>query len=465
MSRRARRVCVVLTLAFFLSIVIPQTSMAKQNLLEIEKSAPQKGQGELYWLSTRDPKEAREKIKQLRQGKSPEELGVKPARQFSPREQTLEQMEKEVEAAKTKRTYPVHLPLVKADGANAEVGAQAWNPPPFSYDFVQFEECVNKDNVGATGWIKNHYAYCWSDYAYYTACPYPSCDYVQFRFTLIGYGSNGQRTVSYKYFIDNIFATRPSWANGTKVTVEIQCDGVSDTLDCRSETNSPDTRPLAKWKNHNQGSAVFTSEPPPYSETNRDRVSYMDIWPRVTIVPPGPPTIIVPGVMDGPKEKIRADSARYMFVFWPRFYRSQGAIFANVMPTFYYDMNDPYFDVMKEAFQHHKDALTAPGSIVPGLRPKPPLTRLYPRYDSEAHNANIRAKERACSQLTKPGDGYECDEFPFATTYEGAAQGAGKFSVRYIPTEANNTHGRWLGAWYAYDRILHRDQFYIGFHE
>lgn len=100
--------------------------------------------------------------------------------------------------------------------------------------------------------------------------------------------------------------------------------------------------------------------------------------------------------------------------------------------------------------------------LIPGIRPRSPLTRLYPNYDMGLYRENINAKNRACSQLTKPGDDYECDKFPFATTYEGAAQGAGKFSVRYIPPEANNTHGRLLGAWYAYERILHKDAFYIG---
>ncbi|MGE7903453.1 hypothetical protein ACQKNS_03515 [Peribacillus sp. NPDC094092] len=68
-----------------------------------------------------------------------------------------------------------------------------------------------------------------------------------------------------------------------------------------------------------------------------------------------------------------------------------------------------------------------------------------------------------CSKLSKPEE-YECEEFPLAA-YEGAGTGDVRFLVRYIPRAANNTYGRWLGAWYAYDRILHKDQFYIGFIE
>lgn len=200
----------------------------------------------------------------------------------------------------------------------------------------------------------------------------------------------------------------------------------------------------------------------------------MDFWPRILVDPPGRKTVEIP--IDLPIVVARADSAHYMYVPQPFFYQDEGSVFlgtkdnANaelerVVPTLYYEMNNPYYSVMKEAFQHHYDALMAPGSLIPGMRPRPPLTRLYRFYDWEQYRKNINAKNQACSQLTKPGDDYECDEFPFATTYEGAAQGAGKFSVRYIPAVANNTHGRLLGAWYAYERILHKDAFYIGFRE
>ncbi|MFJ7931860.1 NucA/NucB deoxyribonuclease domain-containing protein [Peribacillus sp. NPDC096448] len=157
------------------------------------------------------------------------------------------------------------------------------------------------------------------------------------------------------------------------------------------------------------------------------------------------------------------DSADYMFVLNPHFYH-EGSIFANVQLVFYYDMNNSYFNVMLEAFQHHKDALTSPGSLIPGIQGRPPLTRMYSKYDLVQYNVNRKAKDAACSKLSKP-ERYECDKFPFASTYEGAGIGDGRFSVRYIPRAANNTHGRWLAPWYAYDRILHKDQFYIGFNE
>jgi len=467
--KRARWASIIITLAFLLSVIVPQASLAKQETTQVKVES---GKGpQAYWIPTSDPKEAKKVIRQLEKGKSPEELGLIPASQHQLVKQTLEQKQKEVKNAKIKGTYPVDLPKT------TEATTQAWNPPPFNYDDVTFEECVEHKNA-SKGWIKNRYAYCFSGTVVYSnpvGCgPSPFfCDWVAFRFTVIGHAYNGMRTVDFRYKIDRVDSDIDSisWRNGTKVSVGIMCEGTHPSLDCHGD-HSWDTRTLAKWRNaDSDGAKIFDSDPPPITVGNRDQVSYMDFWPRILVDPPGRKNHEI--VMDLPIVVVRADSADYMYVF-PNFYPKEGSVFLGtkdnrnaelerVVPTLYYEMTNPYYSVMKEAFQHHYDALMAPGSIIPGIRPRAPLTRLYRYYDMEQYRKNIDAKDQACSQLTRPGDDYQCDEFPFATTYEGAAQGAGKFSVRYIPTTANNTHGRLLGAWYAYERILHKDAFYINF--
>ncbi|MGG0413633.1 NucA/NucB deoxyribonuclease domain-containing protein [Peribacillus simplex] len=466
MKRNSLWLSVTLTLTLVFNFLVTSKSIeAKQNQVSEVKETGEmessKGKPQMYFIPTNDPEKADEVIKQLQQGKSPKELGLISDQQHAPRKQTLEQMASE--AAKSKKTYPVKMDLVKTADAGDD-----WTPPPFEYDDIQFDACVENENA-SKGWIKNHYSYCWSNYIVYSdpaGCGPSSfpffCDWVSFRLTVIGNGYNGQRTVSYNYKVDDIQTDLDSrgWI-GSKVSVSIKCDGISENRDCLGD-DSPTTRTLAQWRSNDDGSTIFDSDPPPITAGNKDQVSFMDLWPRVTIDPPG--NKYPPLTEDGPKEKIRMDSADYMFVFNPNFYPKEGAIFANVQPVFYYDMNNSYFNIMTEAFQHHKDALTSPGSLIPGIQGRPPLTRLYSKYDSVQYNANRKAKDAACSKLSKP-EGYECDEFPFASTYEGAGAGDGRFSVRYIPRAANNTHGRWLAAWYAYDRILHKDQFYIGFNE
>lgn len=61
----------------------------------------------------------------------------------------------------------------------------------------------------------------------------------------------------------------------------------------------------------------------------------------------------------------------------------------------------------------------------------------------------------------------ECDEFPFASSYEGAAAPQYEanypygYSVKYIPGASNSSAGTKLGNWYSFDRILDGDRYYV----
>lgn len=88
-------------------------------------------------------------------------------------------------------------------------------------------------------------------------------------------------------------------------------------------------------------------------------------------------------------------------------------------------------------------------------------------------------RSRACpSYLTIPS-GYSCDEYPFASTTQGAMNGgqvrifsgchlttvAGSGSLGYsrclVPTTANSSQGGSMSAFYRNQRILHDDQYYV----
>ncbi|WP_078623251.1 NucA/NucB deoxyribonuclease domain-containing protein [Streptomyces prunicolor] len=64
----------------------------------------------------------------------------------------------------------------------------------------------------------------------------------------------------------------------------------------------------------------------------------------------------------------------------------------------------------------------------------------------------------------------DCEEFPFATTYEGAAQhvydataSADNFSAKMIDSAENQAGGSQLGVYYGYNRIIDGsdDTFYV----
>ncbi|MFG2434647.1 NucA/NucB deoxyribonuclease domain-containing protein [Streptomyces sp. NPDC048508] len=108
----------------------------------------------------------------------------------------------------------------------------------------------------------------------------------------------------------------------------------------------------------------------------------------------------------------------------------------------------------------HKAGKQIPGSVDSGK----PLTRLYDQWDtaaSQQKQKNETGKNRACLTLPAPPTGYDCDEFPFASTWEGAGVGDDNFSVRYVDAGENRSAGGTLSAWYGADRILHKDAFYV----
>ncbi|MFE3578985.1 ricin-type beta-trefoil lectin domain protein [Streptomyces vinaceus] len=169
----------------------------------------------------------------------------------------------------------------------------------------------------------------------------------------------------------------------------------------------------------------------------------------------------------GPDQGMRMDSAAYLSVFGKG---GEGAIFNRAGAWFAYDYNDAS---VKQVAEHIFSAYVNPASTDPRIEPakKIPgwrgtsteLTRNWPGFNSAAQQVadlNESAKNAACRKITKGNPDYECDEFPFASTVEGAGSGD-NFSVRYVPKTANRSAGGKLSSWYAQDRILHGDKFQV----
>lgn len=57
--------------------------------------------------------------------------------------------------------------------------------------------------------------------------------------------------------------------------------------------------------------------------------------------------------------------------------------------------------------------------------------------------------------------GMQCDEFPYASSKQGAKDANGHFSIKYIPTGENNMHGRYLSAFYSRYRVGTDNKFWV----
>lgn len=120
---------------------------------------------------------------------------------------------------------------------------------------------------------------------------------------------------------------------------------------------------------------------------------------------------------------------------------------------------------------HIKKGFTQPGQTkppfsrkrLPGQTADSPLTRLY--YDAARRKKNRSRSVYNCTKYF--GDTYsqggtkECDEYPFATTYQGAAgsdydprQDPNNFSVMPVAKAENGAAGTLLGQYYTLNRII-----------
>ncbi|GAB2968175.1 hypothetical protein GCM10027184_16490 [Saccharothrix stipae] len=113
------------------------------------------------------------------------------------------------------------------------------------------------------------------------------------------------------------------------------------------------------------------------------------------------------------------------------------------------------------------------GKKVPGRFGESELHRLYKAYDTNKKIPASRRKiKRTCrdyfsSNYTRGPGGMkmECDEYPFATTYENAAlvdpQSVWNYAVRPVPRTDNGAAGNYYGEWLSRDRLLDGDPFYV----
>jgi len=147
----------------------------------------------------------------------------------------------------------------------------------------------------------------------------------------------------------------------------------------------------------------------------------------------------------------------------PGFRTPSACIFNNVSPFLVYDMSDTAFPItdVGNHIRNAQDSLGAPGKFANGAPVGPPLTRLR---DATKKRANYRASKAICDtmQTATPPRTLQCDEYPFQSTYQGTATSPNTpHSAQLLSAVQNREAGTQLGNYYAWDRILDGDQFWV----
>lgn len=325
------------------------------------------------------------------------------------------------------------------------------------------EQCEDQDAaLDETGWFRDRFSQCtrrtWIIVVFLNGVPVGD---VTSKITMLGYGSNGSREIRYVVYVDDIKKTAAPNLILETLQIQVNFAGCSSPqVDCPLLTGRD--APVAAWRLQDDWSVSFTS--PDVAGGGEQRVPqtlYLRLWAHS----PQPDFVFDPP-FDSSTSRSRYDSATYVGA-------SRGAVFTDYQMVFPVNLNDPTQD---ESARHILDAQEHPertfpswvGKSVPGKTE--PLTRLY-TPDGQLKESNRTKSIAMCKNVWGEYDGsvQQCDEYPFASTYQGAMTGAPKpsdlqrYSVRVIDGNDNVHVGRDLleNNFYKTNRVLDKDQFTV----
>jgi hypothetical protein len=369
------------------------------------------------------------------------------------------------------------------------------------YQYVTADECEAQWEAASRdqGWIKNRYSYCQIHMLAMPAVecrifPRPSCRTAGIflsRNRLMGFGKNGgaehvstSRWADFHLNVDVIQATGPFARSGAELSAEIECEGnyldedypQTDANACFGGLNKETEKSIKDWR--------------------KDGFARLDLLSQASTPAAHMGEQIGTGVFhieyefdlpwyfqfldtESPEGGMRFDSAWYLQS------HKLGSVFDRAVPGMSYTLSDP---AVGGVARHIDDARTNPGATLPaqpdkhlaGASPGDPIHRLAQAKgpdQNHRYNENRRIVRNFCrtramqdlrDSLPTAGGPYDCDEYAFASTYEGAArylfdgaQYQRHYSARWVNSDVNQEAGRRLGRWYDIDRILDGEDFFL----
>ncbi|MEU6392387.1 hypothetical protein [Streptomyces sp. NPDC046939] len=251
-----------------------------------------------------------------------------------------------------------------------------------------------------------------------------------------------------------------------------------------SGTRGPATLPYAVWDNSTDW-YYWDIQNRETAGVGRDKISLNQFFLEWESTDP-PFTTIQTGRSHG--RVMRCDSGDYFNKF-PNLSYPKACVFAEVTSRLTFDSRD---DNINEVAEHIRTAQNNPNAtwpkLVPEGQPQPRDKRIPGKYEptnpnavglhriTEKHEpgwykANRDHVRGACYKEGDLKDLYwdtglpnrpiggleECDEYPMASTLEGAAHPDWDFSVRAVDKDDNGRAGNALQDYYVYDRVLSWD--------
>lgn len=325
------------------------------------------------------------------------------------------------------------------------------------YAPITYSECQSNPSLSNRpgGWIKNHYTWCQIAYGgeVYFNSSGTAIDSVSYRITVLGGGSNGARSVAVSVKIDNItFMVNGNGYLKQGSALVTLATGAAPSGSCINSNTVGVGRRYTLWATNPE--ATFTLTSPQASTPSPDFIGLCAFRPNVYMNASATNGVAPDGT------GVRFDTGRSMSP-------ASGAIFDRVVGTIAFSQSPVGGSVtasqgVQAVAKHIQDALTNPASTFPP-GPKTVPSLLTRSTDGTLIDAN-RARSRAvCTQFSGAYNGavLNCDEYPPASTRQGARNAGNNFSARVLNAIQNQRAGRQLGAFYNADRIIDGAQFFV----
>ncbi|MET7305191.1 NucA/NucB deoxyribonuclease domain-containing protein [Embleya sp. NPDC005575] len=328
---------------------------------------------------------------------------------------------------------------------------------------MTLQECAtNAESTSPFGLALHHYFYCQSQKikVNHVRCNQSGgdCDTVGqsfFRATTFGRGyEDGSRKIALNMVLSD-------WKHVGEVrltdsmTLNFGCLSIMPIglpCDMAPGTINGATMPIAEWQTAGVTSATFILAKGP--GVGGDKVIKYDFNSHLSV-----PTAIPPD-LGFSRNGFRCDEGgNYVGKF-------TGCVFDRTTEIFFMDRNDP---ASLNAADHIWTAQNEPqntypkilGKKIPGsISSQVPLTRVRNPLAQENRNSSVASCVTHWGPSYTNG-GYQCDEYPFASTRQGTRNNRDAYSIRPIPGPDNRKGGDFLKAFYHQHRILENDNFYV----
>jgi hypothetical protein len=377
-------------------------------------------------------------------------------------------------------------PGVSAATATAAVSAPS--DPDISFAIpnpITLNECRTHPQAGALdGWIRDPYNWCrvYGPTAEIVVSTDPRnpgpVGEISYAVVEIASGSNTARSVTYKAYVDILgmaaYPGNPVDLSSINFAVALQCHGTPAPAGCHSATTE-DSKTIGAWKS-SPWTKQFTIDSDPAGTSAPSYVATGIFYPTFTFSHRD----TVPDTHDpsslGIEAGIRFDSAGGLSGYLGKKLPS-GAIFGTVNSAHAVTVPEPQLtygmapsDNEREVAQHIYVALNSPDNTYPrvprGVHKR--FSATLERLGSEAQiTANRAVSTGLCAAVwgarypTAYGRALDCDEYPFASTYQGGTRSGINLSVCPLGYSSNRSAGTQLKNFYATNRVLDGEPFKV----